>query len=58
LDFPTLNVPPAPDTRDGQVPKRYTYPVNEQTLNASNYTSAAAAIGGDEMDVKVFWDKN
>jgi hypothetical protein len=58
LDFPTLNVPPAPDTRDGQVPKRYTYPVNEQTLNASNYSAAAAAIGGDEMDVKVFWDKN
>ena len=58
LDFPTLNLPPAPETRDGQVPKRFTYPVNEQTLNAANYTSAAAAIGGDEMDVKVFWDKN
>jgi len=58
LDFPVLNLPPAPETRDGQVPKRFTYPVNEQTLNASNYTSAATAIGGDEMDVKVFWDKN
>jgi len=58
LDFPTLNIPEAPETPDGQVPKRFTYPINEQTLNAANYTAAAAAIGGDEMNTKLFWDKN
>ncbi len=57
LDFPVLNLPPAPETDDGQVPKRFTYPVNEQTLNAANYTQAASAIGGDKMSTKVFWDK-
>lgn len=40
------------------VPNRYTYPLREQTLNLSNYTPAAAAIGGDELDTKIFWDVN
>jgi hypothetical protein len=57
LDFPILNLPPAPETPDGQVPKRFTYPVNEQTLNKLNYEAAAAKIGGDFMDTKLFWDK-
>lgn len=39
------------------VPTRYTYPVNEQNLNKTNYTSASAAIGGDKQTTKVFWDK-
>ena len=58
LDYPTLNVPPSPFTEDGQVPKRFTYPVNEQTLNAANYKNAADAIGGDMMSNKLFWDVN
>jgi hypothetical protein len=57
LDFPVLNLPPAPETDDGQVPKRFTYPVNEQTLNSDNYYQAADAMGGDLMSVKLFWDK-
>jgi hypothetical protein len=57
LDAPTLNLPPAPETDDGQVPKRFTYPVNEQTLNAANYNQAAQAVGGDKMSTKLFWDK-
>jgi len=57
LDFPVLNIPQNPETRDGQVPKRFTYPINEQTLNAKNYTAAVSAMGLDEMDVKLFWDK-
>jgi len=58
LDAPTLNLPPAPETDDGQVPKRFTYPVNEQTLNAANYDQAVSDIGGDLMSTKVFWDLN
>lgn len=56
LDYPTLNLPPVPETDDGQVPKRFTYPINEQTLNAESYAAAADAIGGDLMSTKVFWD--
>jgi len=58
LDYPALNLPPAPNTDDGQVPKRFTYPVNEQTLNAANYQAASTAIGGDLMSTKLFWDIN
>jgi len=39
-----------------KVPKRYTYPQSEQTLNGTNYSAAASAIGGDEQQTKIFWD--
>lgn len=56
LDFPILNHPPL--TTYNNIPKRFTYPVNEQTLNKDNYTSASSAIGGDLLTTKLFWDKN
>lgn len=56
LDFPVLNIPPSITTY-AEIPKRFTYPVNEQTLNGANYTSAASAVGGDELTTKLFWDK-
>ena len=55
LDFPVLTAPL--DAAISEVPKRYTYPSREQTLNSSNNTAASAAIGGDEMTTKLFWDK-
>jgi hypothetical protein len=58
LDWPQMNLPPTPETDDGQVPKRFTYPVNEQTLNRDNYYAAADAVGGDFMSTKLFWDVN
>jgi hypothetical protein len=57
LDFPTLNIPPTPETDNGKVPVRFTYPVNEQTLNKTSYYEAASAIGGDKMSTPIFWDK-
>lgn len=54
-DAPTLNIP----TDSGlPVPTRYTYPVNEQNLNETNYNAASSAIGGDEQTTKLFWDVN
>ena len=41
-----------------KVPKRYTYPQSEQTLNGTNYKAASSAIGGDEQQTKIFWDVN
>jgi len=53
LDFPVL-IP-----ADGvSVPTRFTYPVNEQTINSSSYSKASSAIGGDKVTTKLFWDKN
>jgi len=58
LDFPNL-LPPA-TTFNGltAVPKRYSYPAREQTLNATNVTAAITAIGGNTLLTKVFWDKH
>ena len=60
LDAPTLNLPPAPETDDGQVPKRFPYPVNEQTLNGASLDAAVANLPGgvDLMSVRLFWDLN
>lgn len=54
LDFPVL-IAPADAVSD--VPLRYTYPIIEQSLNKASYTEASAAIGGDVVVTKLFWDK-
>ena len=43
----TLNLP---------VPKRYTYPQSEQTINGTNVKAANG--GEDEQQTPIFWDKN
>ncbi|MCK5824094.1 MAG: SusD/RagB family nutrient-binding outer membrane lipoprotein [Ichthyobacteriaceae bacterium] len=63
LDFPIMEKPVGNGvnlgvTSDNLVPRRFTYPVNEQTLNKVNYQAAAKAVGGDKMETKLFWDKN
>jgi hypothetical protein len=55
FDYPLLVAPPDALT---DIPVRLTYPIEEQTLNGSNYESASAAIGGDHVYTKLFWDKN
>ncbi|HEV7780016.1 MAG TPA: SusD/RagB family nutrient-binding outer membrane lipoprotein [Chitinophagaceae bacterium] len=54
LDYPELL--PA-DGALSDIPVRYPYPVNEQNVNTANYEAAAAAIGGDDVDTKLWWDK-
>jgi hypothetical protein len=54
LDFPKLTLPVA--ARSGY-PNRLSYPSNEQQLNGANYTSAAAKIGTDKVETKLYWDK-
>ncbi|MDX6182146.1 SusD/RagB family nutrient-binding outer membrane lipoprotein [Flavobacterium sp. Fl-77] len=59
LNFPVLVAPTnAYAEAEGQVPKRLTYPINEQTVNGDNYTAGSAAIGGDKLKTRIFWDKN
>ncbi|WP_047247439.1 SusD/RagB family nutrient-binding outer membrane lipoprotein [Maribacter thermophilus] len=54
LDYPSLSAPP--DSYVDTVPVRLIYPISEQTLNRANYEAAAAAIGGDLLTTKLFWD--
>ncbi|MFN8330495.1 MAG: hypothetical protein U0T81_04620 [Saprospiraceae bacterium] len=52
-----FNVPTGtPGTTYNDIPRRLTYPVQEQTINAANYGSASSAIGGDKVQTKLFWD--
>jgi hypothetical protein len=55
LDYPKLT--PVVSAISG-FPNRFPYPGNEQQLNGDNYTSAAAKMGGDKVEFKLFWDKN
>lgn len=54
LDYPVLE---APADAVSALPIRFTYPINEQTLNGASYDAAATAIGGDAVDTKLFFDK-
>jgi len=54
MDYPAL-VPGVNALSD--FPVRFTYPIEEQTLNGASYSTAASAIGGDVVTTKLFWDK-
>ncbi|MBU4537402.1 MAG: SusD/RagB family nutrient-binding outer membrane lipoprotein [Bacteroidetes bacterium] len=40
------------------LPTRFFYPTQVQTLNKANWEAASTAIGGDKMSSKLIWDKN
>jgi hypothetical protein len=59
LDYPNLVAPTdAVAESNGKVPVRNIYSHLQKTLNGTNYEAASAAIGGDFMTTKLFWDKN
>jgi len=55
FDHPTFNVA-ATISEEDDIPVRFTYPIDEQNLNQSNWEEAASAIGGDETGTHLFWD--
>lgn len=56
LDAPDLQPPTGEGVGSLTIPTRLIYPINEQTLNGANRAAAAAAIGGDLRETKLFWD--
>ncbi|MFT3795315.1 SusD/RagB family nutrient-binding outer membrane lipoprotein [Flavobacterium sp.] len=57
LDVPTLIAPPnAVAAAEGKVPIRFTYPINEATVNEDNLQAAITAMGGNKLQTRVFWD--
>lgn len=57
LDFTGFNVPEGMTYED--IPNRLTFPIEEATLNPSNFREAINMIGGsDDVQTKVFWDVN
>ena len=55
--YPVLPVGPGVQN-GGEMPARLKYPVLVQSLNRTNYEAAVAAMGGDDINVKVWWQKN
>lgn len=53
FDYPQLTLP---FRAISGFPNRFTYPGVEQQTNGDNYTTAAAAVGGDKVETKLFWD--
>ncbi|WP_185226392.1 SusD/RagB family nutrient-binding outer membrane lipoprotein [Chryseobacterium indologenes] len=59
LDYPQLVAPTtAIPNAGGKVPVRLQYPPAEATTNGTNSSAASAAIGGDKLTTKIFWDVN
>jgi hypothetical protein len=55
LDYPRFEI--AELIREkSEIPTRFTFPVNEQTLNKDNFDAASQLIGGDLPTTKIFWD--
>ncbi|OXB07531.1 SusD/RagB family nutrient-binding outer membrane lipoprotein [Flavobacterium pectinovorum] len=57
LDFPALQVPAVTYGDITAVPKRYSYPNREQTLNSASLEAAVAKLGNNAVTTKIFWDK-
>lgn len=55
LDYPAMNVA---DESGLSVPRRYLYGNDDAQINGANYDAASDAMGGDELDSRVFWDIN
>lgn len=55
FDEPALK---QPKRASSGFPNRYTYPINAQSLNESNWEQASDDIGGDEAETRLFWDVN
>lgn len=52
--YPQL-VPGPANVNDGKIPSRIPYPLQEQTLNETNYTQAVFQMGGDDLNTRLWW---
>ncbi len=50
--------PSVDNQNDDKIPVRFIYPILEQSLNASNRSSAVSRQGSDDINTKVWWDVN
>lgn len=53
--YPELTPNPA-GILNGEFPRRMSFPDREASANAESYAAAVAAIGGDNLLTRVFWD--
>ncbi|MDB5119864.1 MAG: hypothetical protein JWN56_1082 [Sphingobacteriales bacterium] len=59
-NYPALTPNPYPaadPSVKGGFIRRLTYPAREQSVNSVNYAEAVTRMGGDNLGVRIFWDK-
>lgn len=54
--FPVLHVGAGHDN-NGQLPVRYPYPTLVSSLNSANYEAAVSRLGGDNINLRGWWEK-
>jgi hypothetical protein len=54
--YPVLPIGPGV-LNNGEMPSRLKYPVSVQSLNRTNYQAAVETMGGDDINIKVWWQK-
>lgn len=54
--YPTLPIGPGVQN-EGRMPERLNYPINVQSLNRASYQEAVARMGGDDLNIKVWWNR-
>ncbi|MCC2590277.1 SusD/RagB family nutrient-binding outer membrane lipoprotein [Chryseobacterium sp. MFBS3-17] len=42
---------------NGQMPQRMMYPANPKIMNTENYNAAVSAMGGDDINTKMWWNQ-
>ena len=42
---------------EGKLPQRYMYTTQSRVLNSENYQKAVQQMGGDDINIKVWWNK-
>ncbi len=58
IGFPVLVAPPKELQNDATgVPRRFFYELSEKNTNGANLEAAISAMGGDNFDIRVWWDK-
>ncbi|MNR52915.1 Starch-binding associating with outer membrane [compost metagenome] len=54
--YPNLTIDPRADN-GAIVPSRLPYPMVTQRYNPTNYRKAVERLGGDNINIKSFWEK-
>jgi hypothetical protein len=54
--LPSFIVPGEDNVNSDQIPVRFFYPGTEQSLNPENFNSAVSAMGGDDINIKGWWE--
>ncbi|WP_024771933.1 SusD/RagB family nutrient-binding outer membrane lipoprotein [Aquimarina macrocephali] len=54
--LPSVVVPGPDNVNSDRVPVRFLYPDSEQTLNNENYEQAISQMGGNDINIKGWWE--